>query len=649
MATSTEPPPKHVKLRYRALAYVRRFGRHHQRPTRPRATSRRSFADTGGARAPIRLTSPGRFSDSGGARTPIQVTSKRSFTDSNGARPVVRIASRRSFADSGGTRPVVRVASKRSFADSNSGIKLVGRRSNGDSNESKVNARSKRATRSRKHTRQNRSRHRFRHFCGCCVEQDAFDPGETPSSFHWGVGFDDSYYHTSSYQHLSQGTRFRLELCGLHVTTRGKEPVGLSVDISTVGARAASFDTGFGYTCASPVSCPPPTGLVPTRTLPTTLQLRSRDGTGSGQFTLNTGNSGLLSTGVKRKAPSSSSYPSYTPTTPPSPFMNDFVPVGTFSSTRARSRVSVGCNGWLLHDDDPSIVGWYRRRSSGEVKPTPIITHLSQVAEVSQESDGREGSPKRYKQSPQGSESTSAVSSPFPVVTSPKPPLVPRPKSFSPASSRGARVSIVLLSQDGSISSSNGENGWTTSSGIALVPLPTSPLPAAEENRLSFAITPPPPFASSRSSYSSGLASHAFDSELQWQDDYNPPTKRRRSTGSSSNSSGGFGFGNTPRVSSDEATDSLRSDKSPSARGRGSTSLTARFSASLRLTRSHSPQALNKALSPGNRRRKARRSRSQSAMFHFGSRTSTSKSASPPITPAGAAASPSIVFIDCPP
>ncbi|KAJ8566775.1 hypothetical protein ON010_g6347 [Phytophthora cinnamomi] len=604
MATSTEPPPKHVKLRYRALAYVRRFGRHHQSP-RPRATSRRSFADTGGARSPIRITSPRRYSDSGGARPPLRansirnfadsggarpvvcVTSKRSFFDSSGARPVVRLSSRKSFADSGGTRSVVRLASKRSFADSsNSGVKLVVRRSNVDSNEVastppeiKANTRTKRTSRTRKQTRQKREkrRHRFlgghRLFCGCCVDRDAFDPAETPS-FHWGVGFDDSYYHTSSYQHLSKGARFRLELCGLHVTTRGKEPKVMSVDISSVGARAASFDSGFGYTCSSPVSCPPPHGLVPTRTFPTTLQLRSRDGTGSGKFTLNTGNSGFSSTGFKRKAPSSSSYPSYTPTTPPSPFMNDFLPAGTFNATRARSRVSVGCNGWLLHDEDPSVVGWYRRQSSGEVKPTPIITHLSQVAEASQESDAeydRKYSPKRYKVSPRDSETTSGVSSSLPasspaasfpsVATSPKPPLVPRPKTSSPASSRGSRVSILLLSHDGSISSSNGENGWNTSSGIALVPLPMPPLPGAE-TRFSFAITPPPPFASSHSSYSSGLASQTYNSALQWQaesnnaevDDYDPPTKRWRSTGSSSNSSGGFGFGNMPRDSTDGET-----------------------------------------------------------------------------------------------
>ncbi|KAG6608994.1 uncharacterized protein IUM83_12938 [Phytophthora cinnamomi] len=70
------------------------------------------------------------------------------------------------------------------------------------------------------------------------------------------------------------------------------------------------------------------------------------------------------------------------------------------------------------------------------------------------------------------------------------------------------------------------------------------PLPGAE-TRFSFAITPPPPFASSHSSYSSGLASQTYNSALQWQaesnnaevDDYDPPTKRWRSTGSSSNSS----------------------------------------------------------------------------------------------------------------
>ncbi|GMF13503.1 unnamed protein product [Phytophthora lilii] len=559
--------------------------RHHQSP-RPRATSRRSFADTGGARPPIQLSNQRRFSDSGGARPIVRVASKRSFVDSSGARPVVRIASRRSFADSGGARPVVRVTSKRSFADStgsNSGIKVAIPRSKVDFNEvsstppeNKANTRSRRASRSRNKSRKSREvrgkrrhrflaslhdhgGHRFRLFCGCCVEKDAFDPGETPS-FHWGVGFDDSYYHTSSYHRLSNGTRLRLELCGFHVTTRGRDPVELSVNVSSVGARAASFDSGFGFTCASPVSCPPPIGLVPTR-LPTTLQLRSRDGTGSGKFTLNSGNSGFSSTGFKRKAPSSSSYPSYTPTTPPSPFMNDFLPAGTFNNTRARSRVSVGCNGWFLNDDDPSIVGWYRRRSSGEVRPSPIITHLSQVVEVSRESEAgfdREMSPKRYKKSPLASGTTSGVSSSAPAsspsasspsaVTSPKPPLAPRSKTSSPANSRGSRVSILLLSQDGSISSSNGGNDWDAGSGIALVPLPMSPL--AVTSGISYTITPPPAFTSSRSSYSSGLVSQAYDSALVWQgesdnvgiDDYGPPTKRRRSTGSSSNSSGGFGF-----------------------------------------------------------------------------------------------------------
>ncbi|EGZ23098.1 hypothetical protein PHYSODRAFT_483765, partial [Phytophthora sojae] len=362
MATTTEPPPKHVKLRYRALAYVRRFGRHQKRSPRPRASSRRSFADTGGARPPIRITSPRRFSDSGGARPVVRVASKRSFTESNGARPVVRVGSRRSFADSGGARPVVRIASKRSFADSNPGPRSLVECNEAPA-EIKVTTRSRRASRARRQKREKRRHrflpslhshggHRFRLFCGCCVEQDAIDPAETPSS----------------------------------------------VDISTVGARAASLDSGFGYTCASPVSCPPPHGLVPTRTFPTTLKLRSRDGTGNGKFTLHTGTSGFASTGFKRKAPSSSSYPSYTPTTPPSPFMNDFIPTGTFNNTRARSRVSVGCNGWFLHDDDPSIVGLYRRRSSGGEVPKPIITHLSQVAEGSQDSEAeydREGSPKR--------------------------------------------------------------------------------------------------------------------------------------------------------------------------------------------------------------------------------------------------------------
>lgn len=225
------------------------------------------------------------------------------------------------FCRLGGARPVVRIASKRSFADSNPGPRSLVECNEAPA-EIKVTTRSRRASRARRQKREKRRHrflpslhshggHRFRLFCGCCVEQDAIDPAETPSSFHWGVGFDDSYYHSSSYQqNLSKGTRFRLELCGLHVATRGKD---LSVDISTVGARAASLDSGFGYTCASPVSCPPPHGLVPTRTFPTTLKLRSRDGTGNGKFTLHTGTSGFASTGFKRKAPSSSSYPSYTP------------------------------------------------------------------------------------------------------------------------------------------------------------------------------------------------------------------------------------------------------------------------------------------------------------------------------------------------
>jgi hypothetical protein len=484
------------------------------------------------------------------------------------------------------------------------------------------------------------------------------DPGETPS-FHWGVGFDDSYYHTSSHQHLSNGTRFRLELCGLHVTARNQAPP----DVSTVGARAASFDSGFGFTCASPVACPPPLGLAPARTLPTTLELRSRDGTGSGKFTLESGTSGFSSTGFKRKTPSSASYPSYTPTTPPSPlpFVNDFLPASTFNNTRARSRVSVGCNGWFLKDDDPAIVGWYRRRSSGEVNPPSIITHLAQVAEATRESE----SPKRYKKSPAASGTTSGVSTSPPAsspsassptrMASPKPPLAPRPtsKASSPASSGGSRISIVLLSQDGSVSSSSGGHGWLANSGIALVPLPTSPPPGTMP--LSYMITPPSPrFASSQNSYRSSLASQEYDSALLWQaesDDYGPLTKRRRSTGSSSNSSGGFGFGNAPRASMDEVGE-RESLQSLSARQR--TSFTARLSASLRLARSHSPQSMRKVLSPATRRRKSRRSRSHSAsrgrrMFPMSSRVSVSKSVSPHSTPALAAPRPSIVFIDCPP
>ncbi|KAL4174876.1 hypothetical protein KRP22_006805 [Phytophthora ramorum] len=549
---------------------------------------------------------------------------------------------------------MVRIPSKRSFAEStgsNSGIKVVVRRTSVSSND--VTS-SRRTGRSRKGVRKSRGdrgkrRHRFltslhnhgghrlRLFCGCCVEQDAINPAESPS-FHWGVGFDDSYYEASNNQRLSKSTRSRLEMCGLHVTTRGKNPLGFSVDISSVGARAASFDSGFGFTCASPVSCPPPLGLAPARQPPTTLQLRSRDGTGSGKFTLNSGNGGFSSTGFKRKEPSSASYSSYTPTTPPSPFMDASLPVGTFNNTRARSRVSVGCNGWFLSDDDPSIVDWYRRCSSGEGKPSPINTHLPQVSEGSRESEAnfdRELSPKRYKKSPQASGTASEVSSsPAPsIVTSPKPPLVPRPKSLSSTNSRSSCGSILLLSQDGSLSSSNGGRSWLSDSGIALVPLPTS-------------LTSP---------YSFGLAPQAFDSALPWQgesgdNNYGPPTKRRRSTDSSSNSSGGFGFGNTPRISVDEV-ESPHIEESLGARERAS--FTARFSASLRLTRSHSPRALKGVLSPGGRQRKGRRSRSHSAsrsrrMYRIGSKNDMSKSASPPLTPVGVTSRLSVVFIDCP-
>ncbi|KAL3656620.1 hypothetical protein V7S43_018525 [Phytophthora oleae] len=558
MATSSsEPPPKHVKLRYRALAYVRRIG-HHQ-STRPR----RSFADRRGA------------------RPPIEVDYQRRFSDSDGPRPVVRLGSRRSFIDSG-------ARNRRSFVDSK-GSKLLEQPTYLDSNQAeiKINTQSQGTNRARKKSRKARGKrhrflaslhdhggHRFRLFCGCCVEQEAFDPGDSPS-FHWGVGFEDSYYRSSSYQRLSKGTRFRLELCGLHVTSRNKEAVDL-VDLSSVGAKAASFDSGFGVTCASPVSCPPPLDLVPARALPTTLQLLSRNGTDSGHFT----NTGFASTGFKRKV--SSGYPSYIPNTPPSPFMNDLAPTATFNTTRTRSRVSVGCNGWVLNDEDPAIMGWYRRRSSSEVK-----TQLEQVAEASDTDFDRE-SPKRYKRSPRVSGATSGFSSP-------------------------SRVSIVLLSQDGSISSSNGEHGCFENSGIAFVPLLSSPV------------------ATSRSSYSSGLVSQTYDSALVWhesrnteQDDSEPPTKRQRSSDRSSNSSGGFGDENLQRTSMDEM-ESPHIEKK-----RENMSLTARFSASLRLTRSHSPRTMRTALL-ATRRRSNRRSRSHST------------------TPARMGSRSSLIFIDCPP
>ncbi|OWY90565.1 hypothetical protein PHMEG_00041256 [Phytophthora megakarya] len=210
---------------------------------------------------------------------------------------------------------------------------------------------------------------------GCSAGVEAYNPAEAPS-FHWGVGFDDSYYNTPNRQRLSKGTKLRLKLCGLEVTPQSYP----AVDLSSVDARASSFDSGFDFICASPVSCPLPPGLESTRTLPTTLQLRSRDGIGSGKLTFNSGNS-FSSTGIKRKAPSDSSgYPSYSPTTPPSPFLNDFAGAGTFNNTRVRSRVSVGCNGWYLNDDDAVNKGWYRRGSSGEVK-LMNLPQLSQLPE----------------------------------------------------------------------------------------------------------------------------------------------------------------------------------------------------------------------------------------------------------------------------
>ncbi|POM75981.1 Hypothetical protein PHPALM_6836 [Phytophthora palmivora] len=333
MATSpSEPPPKHVKLRYRALAYVRRIGRRRQ-PNRPRAITRRSFVDTSGGCPPIRLSSADGgtnnvgYADSNGLRPVVRIISKRSFGDSGSARPAVRIGNRKSLIDPSGSKPVASLDARRSNLDSNDAVFTTG--------EIKVN---KRTRRSRKKPRKTRDKGKNRHhrflslfhdhdgpqyllFGGCCVKQEAFDPAETPG------------------------------------------------DLSSIGARAASFDSGFGFTCESPVSCPLPLGLAPTRTLPTMLNLRPRDGTGNGKFTLNSENGGFLSTGIKRKEPSpSSGYPSYTRTTPPSPFLNDFTLAGTLNNTRVRSRVSVGCNGWFLNDDDPVNSGWYRRCSSDEVK-----------------------------------------------------------------------------------------------------------------------------------------------------------------------------------------------------------------------------------------------------------------------------------------
>ncbi|ETO76237.1 hypothetical protein F444_08359 [Phytophthora nicotianae P1976] len=322
---NTEPLPRHVKLRHRALAYVRRFGRQRQ-PVR--AASRRSFTNG---------------------------NEEHSINDSTGRRPIVRIASKRGFVDSGG----IRIGNRKSFEQLN-GL-------NSTLKEIKLNTRSRTASKARRKPNKtqenhNKRRHRFlaslqnheeRRFgmiCGCGVEQDAFDPD---------------------------------------TTSRNKDR---SVDMHSVGALVARFDNGFGFTCASPVDCPPPLGLEPTRTVTTTLQLRSRDGKRSEKFTLSD-NSGFSSTGLKRKVPSTSSgYPSHSPITPPSPFVNDFAPASTLRNTRSRSRVSVGCNGWFLNDDDPAIVGWYRR---GEVKP-----HVTTM--VSRESDADFGRNllKRYKINP---------------------------------------------------------------------------------------------------------------------------------------------------------------------------------------------------------------------------------------------------------
>ncbi|RLN90803.1 hypothetical protein BBJ28_00017532 [Nothophytophthora sp. Chile5] len=585
------PPPKDGKLRYRALAYVRRFGRH--RPSVIRVPSnRRSFVDSGGV------------GSTGGGVT-INTRSRK------GARG--RAATRKARESRGKRRHRFLAPLQHRAGGCNPALRL---------------------------------------FCGCVVDTNVYDPSDS-ASFHWGVGFDDSYYNSSNRQRLSNGTRFRLELCGLHVTSRSKNPLNLSIDVSSVRARAASFDSGFAFTVASPVACPPPLGLAPARTATTKLQLRSRDGKGKGELTYDSGSGHFTnsSAGTKRKAPlSPSQYPSYTPNTPPSPFVNDFRPADTFKSTRARSRVSVGCNGWLMADDDPSLVGWHRRRSSGEVKPNPIMTLLPRVTEAESESDLRREtnmSPKRLKKSPRASGSTSgasssSIASPSSTASS-KPPLAPRSRTSSPHTSRG---SVVLLSNDGSMSSSRGFL-WRTSSALAMVPLPTSPMPMVVP-RPSFPITPPPQLASSQGSYDSSLLSEGYEGYDEY-DEYGPPSKRRRSTGSSSTSSGGFGFGNMPRASLAESEDL-------SAR-ESHTSFGARLSASLRLTRSHSPRAFSRALSPGVRSKKTRRgrnrSRSQSGsrgshVFRLGSKVQE-KPASPPPTPGALASSPSIVFIDCPP
>ncbi|OWZ03789.1 hypothetical protein PHMEG_00024420 [Phytophthora megakarya] len=560
MATApSEPPPKHVKLRYRALAYVRRIGRHRE-PPRTRTISRRSFVDTG---ASIRL------SDSNGM----------GFPDSGGLRPVVRLSSKRSFADSGNARSLVRISS-RSFGDS-TGSKSAGparlrNESVFTTGEIKPNRKSgrKKPRKNREKRGQRRHRllaalhdhggHQLRLFCRCCVEQEAYNPAEAPS-FHWGVGYP-------------------------------------AVDLSSVDARASSFDSGFDFICASPVSCPLPPGLESTRTLPTTLQLRSRDGIGSGKLTFNSGNS-FSSTGIKRKAPSDSSgYPSYSPTTPPSPFLNDFAGAGTFNNTRVRSRVSVGCNGWYMNDDDAVNKGWYRRGSSGEVK----LMNLPQLPEVFEESSFDRDSPKRQKMSPRG-ELTYFHSSP--------------------------RGSLVLLSPNGSVSSTKDERDWLVTGGNTLLSLPLSSSPSTA--RLSYTISPPLPASSLQPNN---------PQEDSKNDDYAPPTKRRRSIGSSPSSSGGFDVASMNEVDGE----SFNFEKS--LRASGSTSLTARFSASLRLTRSLSPRTFR-----GLRRNEVRRSschsarRSRRRMFHLGSRTSVAKSASPPSVQVKTACNPSILFIDCPP
>ncbi|KAF4129068.1 hypothetical protein GN958_ATG21754, partial [Phytophthora infestans] len=336
--TDTESRPSHVKLRYRALAYVRRIGRQ-RRPVR--AATPRSFAGTG---------------------------EERSIKNLSGRRSIAQISSKRGFADTGGLLS----GSRKSSTESGSKSQLNCLNSNGrDSTwrENKVNTRSRRGSSKarrgpntpqanagkRRHqflmSHQNHDGLRFGLFCGCSIEHDAIDP---------------------------------------NATTRNEKHY---IDTRSGGAQATGFDSGFGFTCTSPVACPPPLGLELTRTASTTLQLRSRDGRRSLKLALS-GNSAM---GLKRKAPSvSSGYPSYTPSTPPSAFVSDFTSPSTLKNTRNRSRVSVGCNGWFMNDDDPAIVGWYRHRSSDEGNP---ITQRAGLAQASRDSDAEfaRDLPKRYK------------------------------------------------------------------------------------------------------------------------------------------------------------------------------------------------------------------------------------------------------------